>query len=340
MAVGREPTSMTGVPTFGRIQEWTGWGDIALAGRGWKAYIRARPMSLIEAIVLGLVQGLTEFLPISSTAHLRIVPELLGWDDPGAAYSAIIQLGTVAAVLIYFRRDLVKLTVAFFQGLKSRQPFATVESRLAWFVLVGTLPIGVLGLAFKKYIETSLRSLYIISASLIILAIILYIVERMAAHQRTLEDMRWRDGLVIGGWQALALIPGSSRSGTTLTGALSLGMKREDAARYSFLLSIPATSLAGIFELRHVLQAPSRPSTVALVTGTLVAFGSGLAAIAWLLRYLRTRSTMVFIVYRVALGMVLIGLLQAGVLRPLSGVENIDVPEKPMKPPVEKQVTD
>lgn len=297
-------------------------------------------MSLIEAIVLGLVQGLTEFLPISSTAHLRIVPELLGWQDPGAAYSAVIQLGTVAAVLIYFRRDLVNLTTAFFQGLVRRQPFATLESRLAWFVLVGTLPIGVCGLVFKKYIETSLRSLYIISASLIVLAIILFIVERVASHQRTVADMRWRDGLIIGGWQALALIPGSSRSGTTLTGALSLGLKREDAARYSFLLSIPATSLAGIFELKHLLEADSRPSMMALVTGTLVAFGSGLAAIAWLLRYLRTRSTMIFVVYRVALGLTLIGLLQAGVLQPLSGVENLADQEAPAKTPVEKQVTD
>jgi undecaprenyl-diphosphatase len=297
-------------------------------------------MSLIEAIVLGLVQGLTEFLPVSSTAHLRIVPELLGWKDPGAAYSAVIQLGTVAAVLIYFRRDLVNLTTAFFQGLMRRQPFATLESRLAWFVLVGTLPIGICGLAFKKYIETSLRSLYIISGSLIVLAIILFIVERVASHQRTVADMRWRDGLIIGGWQALALIPGSSRSGTTLTGALSLGLKREDAARYSFLLSIPATSLAGIFELKHLLEADSRPSTMALATGTLVAFGSGLAAIAWLLRYLRTRSTMVFVVYRVVLGLTLIGLLQAGVLKPLSGVENLADQEAPAKPPVEKQVTD
>ncbi|HVG61535.1 MAG TPA: undecaprenyl-diphosphate phosphatase [Hyalangium sp.] len=297
-------------------------------------------MSLIEAIVLGLVQGLTEFLPISSTAHLRIVPELLGWKDPGAAYSAVIQLGTVAAVLIYFRRDLVNLTTAFFQGLVRRQPFATLESRLAWFVLVGTLPIGVCGLAFKKYIETSLRSLYVISASLIVLAIILFIVERVASHQRTVADMRWRDGLIIGAWQALALIPGSSRSGTTLTGALSLGLKREDAARYSFLLSIPATSLAGVFELKHLLEADTRPSTMALATGTLVAFGSGLAAIAWLLRYLRTRSTMIFVVYRVVLGLTLIGLLQAGVLQPLSGVENLADQEAPAKPPVEKQVSD
>ena len=297
-------------------------------------------MSLLQAIVLGLVQGLTEFLPISSTAHLRIVPELLGWKDPGAAYSAVIQLGTVAAVLIYFRKDLVTLGGAFFQGLLKRQPFATLESRLAWFVLVGTLPIGLCGLAFKKTIEGSLRSLYVISGSLIVLALILFIVERMASHKRTLADMRWQDAIIVGLWQALALIPGSSRSGTTITGALSLGLRREDAARYSFLLSIPATTLAGIFELKHLLEATERPSAVALWTGTLVAFASGWAAIAWLISYLRRRSTLIFIIYRVVLGVVLLGLLHQGVLRPLSGVENVDTPNKPLQVPVEKQLTE
>jgi undecaprenyl-diphosphatase len=297
-------------------------------------------MSLFQAIVLGLVQGLTEFLPISSTAHLRIVPELFGWADPGAAYSAVIQLGTVAAVLIYFRKDLVTLTQAFFQGLVRRQPMAAANSRLAWFVLVGTLPIGVCGLLFKKSIETSLRSLYIISASLILLALILFVVERLASHQRTLEQMTWRDGIIVGLWQALALIPGSSRSGTTITGALSLGLRREDAARYSFLLSIPATSLAGLFELKHLLEATERPSTLALVVGTLVAFGSGWASIAWLLSYLRRRSTLVFIVYRVALGCLLLVLLQRGVLHPQSGLENTDTPSRPLKVPVEKQLTE
>ena len=297
-------------------------------------------MSLLQAIVLGLVQGLTEFLPISSTAHLRIVPELLGWKDPGAAYSAVIQLGTVAAVLIYFRKDLVTLGGAFFQGLLKRQPFATLESRLAWFVLVGTLPIGLCGLAFKKTIEGSLRSLYVISGSLIVLALILFIVERMASHKRTLADMRWQDAIIVGLWQALALIPGSSRSGTTITGALSLGLRREDAARYSFLLSIPATTLAGIFELKHLMEATERPSAVALWTGTLVAFASGWAAIAWLISYLRRRSTLIFIIYRVVLGVVLLGLLHQGVLRPLSGVENVDTPHKPLQVPVEKQLTE
>ncbi len=297
-------------------------------------------MSLLQAIVLGLVQGLTEFLPISSTAHLRIVPELFGWPDPGAAYSAVIQLGTVAAVILYFRKDLVVLARAFFEGLLKRAPMATVESRLAWFVLVGTLPIGVCGLAFKKTIETSLRSLYVISGSLIVLALILFIVERLASHKRTLADMTWRDGVLVGVWQALALIPGSSRSGTTITGALSLGLRREDAARYSFLLSIPATSLAGLFELKHLLEATERPSTVALVVGTAVAFGSGWAAIAWLLSYLRKRSTLVFVFYRVALGLLLLGLLRAGILHPQSGLENTDTASRPLQTPVERQLTE
>ena len=297
-------------------------------------------MSLFQAIVLGLVQGLTEFLPISSTAHLRIVPELLGWKDPGAAYSAVIQLGTVAAVLIYFRRDLVLLGKAFFQGIARKQPFGTTDARLAWFVLVGTLPIGVLGLAFKEIIGRELRSLYVISGSLITLALILLVVEKVARHTRTLEDMRWRDGIIVGLWQALALIPGSSRSGTTITGALSLGLQRADAARYSFLLSIPATTLAGLFELKHLMQATERPSAVALWTGTLVAFGAGWVSIAWLLSYLRQRSTLVFVVYRVALGLVLLGLLHTGKLHPHSGMENVDTPSRPLQLPVEKQLTE
>ncbi|QSQ12883.1 undecaprenyl-diphosphate phosphatase [Myxococcus landrumensis] len=297
-------------------------------------------MSLLEAIVLGLVQGLTEFLPISSTAHLRIAPELFGWKDPGAAYSAVIQLGTVAAVLIYFRKDIVSLVGAFFRGLVKKDPFGTVESRLAWFVLVGTLPIGLCGLAFKKSIETQFRSLYVISASLIILAIILFVVEKRASHRRTLADMTWRDGILIGLWQALALIPGSSRSGTTLTGGLSLGLKREDAARYSFLLSIPATTLAGLFELKHLMEATERPSALSLWVGTLVAFGSGMAAIAWLLNYLRSRTTLVFVIYRIVLGVLLLVLLQAGVLKPLSGAEHAEAPRDAGAQQVEKQVAD
>jgi undecaprenyl-diphosphatase len=273
-------------------------------------------MTPFEAVVLGLVQGLTEFLPISSTAHLRIVPALLGWQDPGAAYSAVIQLGTVGAVLVYFAKDLLALTRAFVKGLFDRQPFGTLESRLAWFVGLGTIPIGVCGLLFKKTIETSLRSLYVISGSLIVLAVVLFVVEKVASHRRTLNEMTLKDGLVVGLWQAVALIPGSSRSGTTITGALSLGFTRADAARYSFLLSIPATTLAGVFELKHLLEATEGPGVGLLALGTAVSFGSGLAAIWGLLQFLRSRSTLVFVVYRVVLGVTLLGLLSAGVLSP------------------------
>ncbi|MBL9039082.1 MAG: undecaprenyl-diphosphatase UppP [Archangium sp.] len=274
-------------------------------------------MTALEAVVLGLVQGLTEFLPISSTAHLRIIPALLGWDDPGAAYSAVIQLGTTAAVLVYFAGDLRRLTVAFVKGLMARAPLATPDSRLAWCVGVGTLPIGVLGLLFKRTIETSARSLYVIAASLIVLAIVLFIVERRAKFTRPLSEVTLRDGVIIGLWQALALIPGSSRSGTTLTGGLSLGFTREAAARCSFLLSIPATTLAGLLKLKDVIREPDAASSAGLLAlGTAVAFVTGLAAIWGLLRYLRTRSTLVFIAYRVLLGLSLFVLLGAGVLQP------------------------
>jgi len=273
-------------------------------------------VSLIEAVVLGLVQGLTEFLPISSTAHLRIVPALLGWEDPGAAYSAIIQLGTVVAVLAYFAKDIVALTKAFVRGLLDRKPFGTEESRLAWFVGLGTIPISVVGLLFKHQIKTSLRSLYVIAGSLIVLAIVLFVVERMSARKRTLGEMTLKDGLIVGLWQALALIPGSSRSGTTITGGLSLGLTREAAARYSFLLSIPATTLAGLLSLKDLVGDPTQPSVTALVVGTVVSFGAGIATISGLLRFVRSQSMLVFVVYRIVLGVALLGLLYAGVLQP------------------------
>lgn len=272
-------------------------------------------MTVLQAIVLGLVQGITEFLPISSTAHLRIVPALLGWQDPGAAYSAVIQLGTVAAVVIYFAKDLWRLTLAFFAGLRSRKPFDTPDSRLAWCVGLGTIPIGIAGLLLKKTIETTFRSLYVISASLIILAVILFIVERVAPKKRTLPEVTLKDGIIVGLWQAIALIPGSSRSGTTITGSMLQGFTREDAARFSFLLSIPATGLAGVFELKHLLEAPDRP-VLMMIIGTIVSFLSGLAAIAWLLRLLRTRGMLGFVVYRIVLGVLLIGLIAAGQLQP------------------------
>ena len=280
-------------------------------------------MGLLRAVVLGLVQGITEFLPISSTAHLRIAPELFGWQDPGAAFDAIIQLGTVAAVLVYFRRDIVQLLRSWVDGLQRREPLGTTESRLAWFVLVGTLPVVVLGFVFKHAIETSLRSLYVIAGSMIVLALLLAAAEWTARHARRLEDMTWRDGWVIGFWQALALIPGSSRSGTTLTGGLWRGLRREDAARYSFLLSIPATTAAGLFELRHLRHASIPFTGTELVVAGAVAFVSGMLAIGGLLRYLRTRTTLVFVVYRLVLGTVLLVLLHAGRIRPEAGLDAV-----------------
>jgi undecaprenyl-diphosphatase len=278
-------------------------------------------MGLLRAVVFGLVQGITEFLPISSTAHLRITPELLGWEDPGAAFDAIIQLGTVAAVLVYFRRDIAQLLRGWVDGLQRRDLLGTTESRLAWFVVVGTLPVVVLGFIFKHAIETSLRSLYVVAGAMILLALLLAAAEWSARHARRLDQMTWTDGWVIGLWQALALVPGSSRSGTTLTGGLWRGLRREDAARYSFLLSIPATTAAGLFELRHLRHA-SIPFTVAeLVVAGAVAFVSGMLAIEGLLRYLRTRTTLVFVVYRLALGVLLLMLLHAGRLRPDAGLE-------------------
>ncbi|MGZ6130725.1 MAG: undecaprenyl-diphosphate phosphatase [Myxococcaceae bacterium] len=279
-------------------------------------------MGLLRAVVLGLVQGITEFLPISSTAHLRITPELFGWQDPGAAFDAIIQLGTVAAVLVYFRRDIVQLLRAWVDGLQRRDLLGTTESRLAWFVLLGTLPVVVLGFLFKHAIETSLRSLYVVAGSMIVLALVLAAAERTARHSRRLDDMTWKDGWIIGLWQALALVPGSSRSGTTLTGGLWRGLRREDAARYSFLLSIPATTAAGLFELRHLRHASTPFTGAELGVAAAVAFVSGMLAIGGLLRYLRTRTTMVFVVYRLLLGARLLALLTSGRVRPDAGLEH------------------
>jgi undecaprenyl-diphosphatase len=272
-------------------------------------------MTLVQAIVLGVVQGLTEFLPISSTAHLRIIPALLGWPDPGAPLTAVIQLGTLLAVLGYFWRDLARLTVAFVKGLGTgRQQFTEGDARLAWLIGVGTVPIVICGLLFKDFIKGGARSLWVIAASLIGLAIILAIAERVAHRNKAIEDIGWGEGLLVGMAQALALIPGSSRSGTTITAALFAGMTREAAARFSFLLSVPAVLLSGLYELWEIRHELGAISLVSLSVATLVSFVVGYASIAFLLRYLRTRSTYVFVAYRILLGLALIALLSAGVL--------------------------
>jgi undecaprenyl-diphosphatase len=276
-------------------------------------------LTLVQAIVLGIVQGLTEFLPISSTAHLRIVPALLGWPDFGAAVTAVIQLGTLVAVLLYFWRDLMRLTVAFFadlgayvsRGFKGT-PWASDDGRLAWLIGVGTIPIGVFGLLLKDYITGPFRSLWVQVGALIVLAVVLWIAERVATRAKEVAEVTWTDGIVIGFAQAVALVPGSSRSGTTITAALFRGLTREAAARFSFLLSVPAILLSGLYEMweiRHDLDGPSAP---ALLVATVVSFVVGYASIALLLRFLRTHTTMVFIWYRIALGLLIAALLVTG----------------------------
>lgn len=270
-------------------------------------------MSSLEAIVLGLVQGLTEFLPISSSGHLRIVPALLGWEDPGAGFTAVIQLGTMAAVLIYFRADLWRIASAWLREWRLPIRRASAEAKLGWFILLGTIPISIFGLIFSDQIESGARSLYFIGSALILFSFVMVLAEWVGSQRRYLEQMNARDGLFIGTAQALALIPGVSRSGATISAGLLRGFDRVGAARYSFLLSVPAVVLSGLFELRKVGEEGS-PSVAATVIATVVAFVSGYLAIAWLLRYLSTHSLGVFVVYRIALGVLVLGLAAAGVI--------------------------
>lgn len=284
-------------------------------------------MDSFQAVLLGIIQGLTEFLPISSTAHLRVIPALLGWaHDPGAAFTAVIQWGTFAASVLYFRHDIARLTLAWLAALKARRPFATQDARLAWMIAVGTVPIVVFGLWLRKPIKEDFRSLYVIAAAMIGLAVVLFLAELLAARRRrrgddgkSLQQVGWAEALAVGFSQALALIPGASRSGVTITGGLFAGLSRETAARYSFLLSLPAVFGAGLYELykdRHELLA-SRDDAANLVLATVVSGVVGYAAIAFLMHYLRTRTTAVFILYRLALGALLLALLSRGLLEPL-----------------------
>ena len=273
-------------------------------------------MSLLEAIVLGVVQGLTEFLPISSTAHLRIVPALFGWEDPGAAFTAVTQIGTLAAVFVFFRRDIASLSRAFLRSLLRLRPFETAESKMAWLICFGTIPIGVFGLLFKDVIETSFRSLYVISASLIILAVILAIAERAGKRVREMKSLSILDTQIIGLAQALALIPGASRSGTTITAGLFLHMRREDAARFSFLLSIPAITLSGLYQLYQLRDSLAGDLGVALIVAVIVSGIVGYLTIEFLLRYLRSHSTWLFIGYRIVIGATILILIFTGILQP------------------------
>jgi undecaprenyl-diphosphatase len=270
-------------------------------------------VSALEAIVLGIVQGLTEFLPISSTAHLRIVPAFAGWEDPGAAFTAVTQLGTMAAVLVYFRHDLWRITRASLRALRDPAARSDIDARLGLYIVVGTIPIGVFGLAFSDQIETSARSLTLIGCTLIALGLLLLLAEKLASHERELDSFKARDGIILGFAQAAALVPGVSRSGATLTAGLFLGFERRAAARYSFLLSVPAVVLSGVFELRKIGEG-EHAGAVPTAIATLAAFVVGYASIAFLLRWLGNHSTAVFVVYRVTLGALVLALVAAGTI--------------------------
>jgi undecaprenyl-diphosphatase len=271
-----------------------------------------------EAAFLGLLQGLTEFLPVSSSAHLRIVGPLLpSGGDPGAAFTAITQIGTEAAVLLYFRRELSAIAGSWWQYVASAGRHADADSRMGWLILIGTLPIAVLGLLFKDAIETSLRNLHITAAMLIGFALLLWAADRFGAQRRTLKDLGWRDGLLFGLAQALALIPGVSRSGGTITAGLLMGYTREAAARYSFLLAVPAVLASGFYQLWRSAEVGSPIAAGPTALATVVAFGVGYVVIVAFMKFVTTRSYLPFVFYRIALGLVVLALLQAGVLSAL-----------------------
>ncbi len=270
-------------------------------------------MDAVQAIVLGIVQGLTEYLPVSSTAHLRIVPAFMGWEDPGAAFTAVTQLGTMAAVLLYFRADLWRIARTWSASLRRPELRGELDARMGWYIVLGTIPIGIFGFVFRDQIESGARSLYLIGTTLIVLGFLLLFAEHVAKRERSVEDITRRDGILIGFAQALALVPGVSRSGATITAGLFLGFDRESAARYSFLLSVPAVVVSGLFELRKIGEEGGA-GFGATVIATICAFIVGYASIAFLLRWLAHHSTAVFVAYRVVLGALVIALASTGVI--------------------------
>lgn len=271
-------------------------------------------MSLIEAVVFGIVQGLTEFLPISSSGHLRIAPALLGWDDPGAPFTAVVQIGTMAAVLVYFWSDLWRIAGTWVRSLARRASPDELDARLGWYLIVATVPISAFGVAFSDQIEGGARDLRVVASALIFFGVLLALADRRGAKAKSLADLNHRDGVAIGIAQALALIPGVSRSGATITAGCLAGYQRSDAARFSFLLSIPAVVLSGLYQLRH-LADQGGAGLAATAVATALAFAVGYASIAWLLRWLTTHSASIFVLYRLVLGALLWLLMALGPLQ-------------------------
>ena len=282
-------------------------------------------MSIIEAIILGIVQGITEFLPISSTGHLTLAGKFMGLisdknPEHWTSFISVIQLGTMISIFVYFWKDLWNIFIEFLQNnFQKRLKYSeqSLNSKLGWMIIAGTIPIVVVGLLFKDMIEGALtKNLYVISGSLIVLAIILAVAEKTAKFKKNIEDVTMLDSILIGLAQAVALVPGSSRSGTTITGGLFLGLKRDVAARFSFLLSVPAIFASGLLQLKESIEFIHYDLAVNLIVATVVSGISGYLAIDFLLKFLKKNSTFVFIFYRIALGVLILVLLYSNIINP------------------------
>jgi len=271
-------------------------------------------IDLLQAIVLGIIQGLTEFLPISSSAHLRIFPETFGWEDPGAAFTAVIQIGTELAVLIYFRKDIWRIGSTWLRSLFRPELRGQLDARMGWYVIIGSIPIVILGVALKDVIEKDFRNLWIVATMLIVMGLVLGVADRFGSTERGMKNLNLRDAALMGGAQAMALIPGVSRSGATLSMGRALGYDREVATRFAFLLAIPAVVGAGLYELKEIPGETNPYGWGPTIVATVVSFIVGYSAIAWLLRYISTNSYTPFVLYRVLLGGATMALLATGVL--------------------------
>ena len=274
------------------------------------------PIGWLEAVILGVVQGLTEFLPISSSAHVLIVSRLFGWGDPGAAFTAVTQIGTEIAVLIYFRRDLARILSTWFVSLRRPEVRGSIDARMGWYVIIGTLPIAILGFTFAPVIETAARNLWLVATVLIVFGIVLGLVDRWGAKTKALEALNAKDGLLFGFGQALALIPGVSRSGATISVGLAMGYSRSAATRYAFLLAIPAVLASGLYEATKI-GSDVNVQWGQTILATIIALTIGYLVIAWLIRWVSTHSFLPFVIYRVVLGSVLLVLLATGTISAL-----------------------
>ncbi len=269
---------------------------------------------MLRAVVLGVIQGLTEFLPISSSAHLASFPKFFGWDDPGAAYTAVIQIGTEVAVVLYFWRDIWTIGSGWVRGLFSGEAREEPEWRRGWFIIIGSTPIVVVGLALEDLIDREFRNLWVIGTTLVVLGIVLGIAERVGRKVKPIDDLTWPHAVLFGLAQAAAVVPGVSRSGATISMGLFLGYDREASTRYAFLLAIPAVVGAGVYKLKDIPGGENDYGTMPTIIGTLVSFAVGLAVIHWLLRYVSTRSYMPFVAYRIGLGSLVLVLVGTGVI--------------------------